>query len=116
MGFCGMGFLWDVHDISFGFLRHFCGTVGLKKWYSYDISRGFLWEFYGVSMQFLSNFYGGSMVFIWDFYWIPVGFTYGITMGFLWGADGISMGFLWSFKRVPVGFPLDSCGISLGFL
>ena len=31
MGFCGMGFLWDVHDISFGFLRHFCGTVGLKK-------------------------------------------------------------------------------------
>ena len=67
-------------------------------------------------MKFLSNFYGGSMVFIWDFYWIPVGFTYGITMGFLWGADGISMGFLWSFKRVPVGFPLDSCGISLGFL
>ena len=72
-------------------------------------------------MKFLWKFCGGSMIFLLDFvrfpwYFYDISIAYSITTGFLWGANGMSMGFLWGFKSMPMGFPLDSCGISLGFL
>ena len=41
---------------------------------------------------------------------------YDISMGLLWDFHGGSLEFLRDFKEMSMGLPLDSYGISVGFL
>ena len=88
-----MGFLWDFHGISMGFLQ----------W-------DFLWDFHGISM----GFYGISVGFL------QCGFS-GISMGFLWDLPYDSMGFPYfnmGFYGISWDLPyrIDSMGFHMGYL